>query len=278
MTPVVHVRRPFSQDLTSRAVEAERTREQQRPRSRMALAVAAGDDAGLGTISLAPPEGHPPPNLAPIGRSSTMPLGPPSPLSPRLARPIEMETMSQPAQEASRDEVLYPPLIVRVRVTGTNEPSGTLADLGQFWAVVSLIDEREAETVAPPRRDLLIGTLTDSVHPLLRPDRARLEGDDYATFSQHSSFEADQFEGYIMFSDLTIRETGHYRLRVTLIQMQLEAETGATAVGGGSSQRELQTHVVDVRDRPREVDVSKFRRHTDHGQRKTALTIHDSWL
>lgn len=162
---------------------------------------------------------------------------------------VEMQIMSQPERASRPAVLLYPPLAVRLRL---REPCAddrhALRDFSQVWAFVSLADADGVETLAPPREGLLTGRLTDSAHPLSRP-RPTVSGRG-APSEPGSSATEDAPDSFVMFPDLTIREPGQYRLRVTLFNMQTPA--GPTQAGpyGASSLQEVTTDVIEIRDPP----------------------------
>ncbi|KAI9887152.1 MAG: hypothetical protein M1823_001059 [Watsoniomyces obsoletus] len=165
---------------------------------------------------------------------------------------VEMEIMSQPPAESGRSAILYPPLTVRLRSQNFdhNTSVALAGDLSQLWAVVSLMNEHGTESLAPPRQDLLVGTVTASPRPLARSDP--------------SDLDENESESFVMFSDLAIRESGRYRLRVTLIQMQSSGPPGGPLSGplggplGGSSIQEVQTGTIQISDHPQRAEPNSI--------------------
>jgi hypothetical protein len=77
-------------------------------------------------------------------------------------------------------------------------------DFNGCWAFLSLVAEDRKEVLAPPRKDLLEGIITDSIHELDSPQ-------------QGSS--SNQIIGYAAFKDLKISETGSYCFGVNIVDM-----------------------------------------------------------
>lgn len=162
---------------------------------------------------------------------------------------VEMEIMSQPHGSLRPNEILYPPLTVRLGVQDTeNDESNIIGSISHLWTFVSLTDEDGVETVAPPRQGLLTGRLTDSAHPLS-------SGEQMGPDSDGPAFIRAVTESFVMFPDLAIRELGRYRLRVTLFSMQTSTEEGNVGLHGASSLQEVMTGIIEIRDCPRVVEA-----------------------
>lgn len=137
----------------------------------------------------------------------------------------EMNVLVQPPPQIRPGEVLNPPVVVRLeKIAGCNYSEFAAYDPAVLWAFVSVTTEDGQTSLAPPRDDLLSGTPTDSVHTL-----------DYA-----EGHEA----GFMSFTDIAIRDSGRYRLRISLVKVN--------APGNNSSNVNLQSTLsrvihVDVR-------------------------------
>jgi hypothetical protein len=95
-------------------------------------------------------------------------------------------------------------LPVAARLASDVEIFGELANI---WAVVTLIHKDSGETLY----DQLGGRVADSAHPL--PDNVR------------TGTSAGKDRAYFYFPDLVVHETGRYRIRVTLMQMDYSCDS-----------------------------------------------------
>jgi hypothetical protein len=78
-------------------------------------------------------------------------------------------------------------------------------DFHGCWAFLSLVAEDRKQVLAPPRKDLLEGIITDSIHEIESP--------------QQGSSSSNQIIGYAAFKDLKISETGSYCFGVNIVDM-----------------------------------------------------------
>lgn len=88
-------------------------------------------------------------------------------------------------------------------VIGKDGDGRSSIDFNGYWAFLSLVAEDRKQVLAPPRKDLLEGTITDSIHEL-------------DSTQQGSS---RQIVGYAAFKDLKILETGTYCFGVHVVDM-----------------------------------------------------------
>lgn len=75
-------------------------------------------------------------------------------------------------------------------------------DFSGCWAFLSLVSADRKQILAPPRKDLLEGTITDSIHELDPPQDG-----------------ASQIIGYAAFKHLKILEPGRYCFGVNVVDM-----------------------------------------------------------
>ncbi|MCJ1290521.1 hypothetical protein MMC34_002060 [Xylographa carneopallida] len=146
----------------------------------------------------------------------------------QTSNPYIMRIVIEPPQQARPGEVLTPPLVMSLEnQSGPISPEQLPVDPTLLWAVVSVVSEDDMTPVAPPRTDLLRGTIADSVHPLTPPDH---EGQ----------------IGFVAFPNLIIREPGRYRLRVSLIRMNAIGETSTPSYEGGTAVQSMSSRVINV--------------------------------
>ncbi|MCJ1404535.1 hypothetical protein MMC11_007761 [Xylographa trunciseda] len=139
-----------------------------------------------------------------------------------------MRIVIEPPYQARPGDVLTPPLVMSLEnETGPNLSEQEPVDPTLFWAVVSVVSEDDMTLLAPPRTDLLMGTIADSVHPLTPPDH---EGQ----------------IGFVAFPNLIIREPGRYRLRISLIKMNAIGEMSTPSYEGGTAIQSLSSRVINV--------------------------------
>ncbi|EPE32998.1 hypothetical protein GLAREA_06010 [Glarea lozoyensis ATCC 20868] len=86
------------------------------------------------------------------------------------------------------------------------------SELAHIWAVVTLIHKDSGETLY----DQLGGRVADSAHPL--PDNGRGSG------------PTGKDRAYFYFPDLVIHDTGRYRIRVTLMQMDYSCDSSPNGI------------------------------------------------
>lgn len=248
-------------DLASRAREAEMARVEHRRRAHELVERSEIAGAPSSPLSGGRRYARSPASADALVRSEA--------LTSDRAPPIEMRIIGHPAPEAGRNEVLHPPLTVRLRQGAGHEGM----DMSQIWATVSLMDESGTTALAPPRQDLLRGRVVDSPRSYMGP--ASFVEDEGVVSGSIAPEDTTESESYVTFSDLAILEPGRYRIRVTLLRMQGEASPGATASSpGGSSIQHILSRVIEVRDLPRTVGASEC--HPDakteaHTRTRTAM-------
>lgn len=254
-------------EIRSRGREAEMARRTQRERTRRDQAAAREEREQTPARTSRVINRGPPSTGTSLSGDPFRPDGGPADHVPSMD--VEMEIMSQPPAECGRHEILYPPLTVRLRLRDADADTNitSAGDPSQLWAVVTLMNEHGTQSLAPPRHDLLMGTVTASPRPLARSDP--------------SDTDESESESFVMFPDLAIRESGRYRLRVTLIQMHSDALFGSFGppggpIGGplgGSSMQEVQTGTIQISDHPQRSELSKLTTLRAHVFRRTpALT------
>ncbi|MCJ1388253.1 hypothetical protein MMC18_001098 [Xylographa bjoerkii] len=142
--------------------------------------------------------------------------------------PYIMRIVIEPPHQARPGDVLTPPLVMSLEnESGRNSPEQEPVDPTLLWAVVSVVSEDNITSLAPPRTDLLMGTIADSVHPLTPPDHERQIG-------------------FVAFPNLVIREPGRYRLRVSLIKMNAIGDMSIPSYEGGTAVQSMSSRVIDV--------------------------------
>ncbi|KAI4155922.1 MAG: hypothetical protein LQ340_000648 [Diploschistes diacapsis] len=126
-------------------------------------------------------------------------------------RRFKMHVIIEPPQQVRPGRILNPPIVVRLDKTEAEDESVT--DPSLLFAFISITSEDGSTSLAPPRDDLIAGNLSDSVHTL------------------DSDSESDEEEvGFLSFPNLRIQDPGNYRLRVSLMKMEVtdsSASTGA---------------------------------------------------
>lgn len=102
--------------------------------------------------------------------------------------------------------VMNPPIVLALRAPASrserNSARRDIGDVSGIWAFVSLVSEDRSRSLAPPRNDLLIGSVARCIRPVL--DETNPE---------------DLTVGYAVFSDLAIAEPGTYCWKISLIDM-----------------------------------------------------------
>ena len=147
---------------------------------------------------------------------------------PEIGDPHNMRIVIQPPHQARPGDVLTPPIVMSLEnQSGSHSAEQESIDPTLLWAVVSVVSEDDLTPISPPRSDLLIGTIADSIHPLTPPDH---EGQ----------------IGFVAFSNLIIREPGRYRLRISLIKMNAVGEINTPSYEGGTAVQSMSTRVINV--------------------------------
>ncbi|KAI9867979.1 MAG: hypothetical protein M1830_005735, partial [Pleopsidium flavum] len=78
-----------------------------------------------------------------------------------------MDIVVEPPAESRPGAAFYPSIVARLRAReGVNQAP----DLSEVWASVFVTCENGLEVLAPPRTDLLSGTLVNSVHQVLEEE------------------------------------------------------------------------------------------------------------
>jgi len=120
--------------------------------------------------------------------------------------PYNMDLVIRPMQAIKPGVVMHPPIVLALKAPASRrERNSTRRDIGDvsgIWAFVSLVSEDQSRSLAPPRNDLLIGSVARCIRPVL-----------------DETNPGDLTVGYAVFSDLAIAEPGTYRWKISLIDM-----------------------------------------------------------
>ncbi len=120
--------------------------------------------------------------------------------------PYVMEMVIRPLSAIKPGVVMHPPVVVALKAQTLRSERDIayreVGDVSGIWAFVSLVTEDRNQSLAPPRTDLLLGRLVDSIHPAFDDTNAE-----------------EPTVGYAIFTDLAIAEPGTYCLKISLIDM-----------------------------------------------------------
>jgi hypothetical protein len=165
-----------------------------------------------------------------------------------------MEFSVQPPEEARSGVVLSPPIVVKIRQRPSHENDDHgdegADNSGLLWASASLLDETGLAMLAPPRTDLFQGSLVDSARPFSgTPDD--VEGrEGQPRQSRRQAIGRNNVPGasdsFVMFPNLTIRDTGIYRIQVTLSRMEKGGSTALSPVIGTVTVAKVQSRTIHV--------------------------------
>ena len=160
----------------------------------------------------------------------------------------KMEIVVQPPAEAGTNTILFPPITIRLNLDGPQQGRGTtVEDPGRLWAFASLTDESGAEVIAPPRTDLLSGSLVDSAHHL--PDQGESN-------AEHPDASAQQVQNtprsgiFLIFPGLIIKELGNYRIQVTLGRMEGTGGVRPASLQGAFIMEKVQSRPIRIVEDP----------------------------
>jgi hypothetical protein len=120
--------------------------------------------------------------------------------------PYNMDLVIRPVQAIKPGVVMHPPIVLALKAPASrsekNSARRDMGDVSGIWAFVSLVSEDQSRSLAPPRNDLLVGSVARCIRPVL--DETNPE---------------DLTVGYAVFSDLAIAEPGTYCWKISLIDM-----------------------------------------------------------
>lgn len=120
--------------------------------------------------------------------------------------PYNMDLVIRPMQAIKPGVVMHPPIVLALKAPASrsekNSARRDIGDVSGIWAFVSLVSEDQSRSLAPPRNDLLVGSVARCIRPAL--DETNPEGSTV---------------GYAVFSDLAIAEPGTYCWKISLIDM-----------------------------------------------------------
>lgn len=128
----------------------------------------------------------------------------------------------QPPPQAQRGVPLYPPIAASL-----SSETSIYEELSQTWAVATLIQDS-----GDILYDQLGGKVADSAHPLpetghshshSRHGHHHSHGHGQRSGSSSSGSQRDR--AYFIFPDLVIYEPGHYKIRVSLMQMDFSSSS-----------------------------------------------------
>ncbi|KAH8719512.1 hypothetical protein GQ44DRAFT_623245 [Phaeosphaeriaceae sp. PMI808] len=171
-------------------------------------------------------------------RTSGRPRPDHSSLSPEDIR-YAMDIIVQPPRSARVGQALPGSIVVRLRTTNA-DPEDAVADSPNLVAVATLLPGNPSAPADPSiLNTLLAGRRFDSIHPF---------ADDEADGSIASMDMADPLGvGYMRFPDLVIRQTGTFRIRITLVRIRNSAsDPPVSSAGNGASVHAVDSNLVVV--------------------------------
>ena len=172
----------------------------------------------------------------------------------------EMEIVVQPPATARQGVRLYPPIAVRLRIRDarTNEEIEGRGQLGRLWALASVVEEDIRVEPRSPGAHILTGNLVDSAHPLYDDTDSPVADQESGETTLAEPHQANTLGSYLIFPGLVLNETGNFRIRITLIRMEIGGRAAAAAREGGLTLGEVQSRIVRVGDRPNIGEMSEL--------------------
>ncbi|KAI9800012.1 MAG: hypothetical protein M1833_003541 [Piccolia ochrophora] len=163
---------------------------------------------------------------------------------PEPAPHYEIEFVQQPPAETTSNTILVPPVTVQFRSSVVGYEESQRGDKsGRLWAFASLTTEDGGEVLVPPQQGLLEGNLVDSLHQTRLGAPRQAEGPTRTSMTD-PSMGMEVF--FVTFSDLRILEPGVYRIRVTLVSLEVDVEPGMGGVAGSSSLEQILSQQIRV--------------------------------
>ena len=154
----------------------------------------------------------------------------------------QMELVVQPPSHIRPGDQLHPPVIVRLDAHTAS--AAQQAHRGErLFAVLSVTNENGTATLSPPRSDLVRGNVAGSLQMLENEGGSRGGGESSA--SGGSGRGGRQEIGFLSFPNVAIRESGRYRLRVSLLAFSAQGP----ASGSRGPVQEVLSDLVEVDER-----------------------------
>ena len=139
----------------------------------------------------------------------------------------------QPPNQARPGRRFYQPIIVRVEQRSGQNPRGTcVSEPSLLWAWISLVAADDETVILGP--SLLQGNPVDSLQGL------------EASVENGVTEWSDRVAGYASFSNIAIREPGRYRIRISLVHMNVIANLSETALEGGVNLQNTMSRMIRV--------------------------------
>ena len=147
--------------------------------------------------------------------------------------PYNLTILVQPPNQVRPSRQLYPPIVVRVEQQARQGPGGFyVGEPSLLWAWVSVVAEGDETAILDP--DLLQGTPVDSIQGLA------------ASVENGNTEWSDRVIGYASFSDIAIREPGRYKIMISLIRMNVNADLNESGWEGGVNLQRILSRVIRV--------------------------------
>lgn len=169
-------------------------------------------------------------------------------------RSYSLQVAVQPPRVARAGAPLYPPLAIRVHICDveTGEEISGEDELNNLFAQATLYGENiNSPPLAPPDMFLLSGRLSMSLD--LLNDAPGESDEDAAPLSRQQG-------SYVIFPDLVINRTGHYRLGVSLFKVggSRRGRSSEDPHGGGTSLEEAKSNVIIVQEDSAPVEIGNL--------------------
>ncbi|KAI9852248.1 MAG: hypothetical protein M1838_001290 [Thelocarpon superellum] len=221
-----------SATVAARAVEAERERSMRRQQARRTAAPGSPGDTGRD------PDDSSTAGPIPQERPEDDQRDEANRASGEGENGYELRMVVQPPAQTRPGMALYPPAVLRLEQGSSDREAGD--DPGRVWAFASLTTEDGGEVLAPPRTDLLRGSLVDSAH---------LVGDELDPGdAEAATARSGPITSYLVFPGLIIQEPGRYRIQITLGRMGGAALQRPTSLQGAMILQNVQSRIVCIAD------------------------------
>ncbi|KAI9769030.1 MAG: hypothetical protein M1839_003827 [Geoglossum umbratile] len=242
-------------DLSSRAAGAELSRRRQRERNRRERDAEEINPEDEGTTQQQINGG-----TLPETEPNSLPARGHDGEEGHREQRYEMEIVVQPPAAARPGTRLYPPITARLRIRDarTDEEIEGRGQLGRLWALASVVEEDSRAEPRSPGTHILTGNLVDSAHPLSDDADSPAADQESSATTVAESHPSNTLGSYLTFPGLVLNETGNFRIRITLIRMEIGGRAAAAAQEGGLTLGEVQSRIIRIGDEPSNSEMSEF--------------------
>ena len=146
-------------------------------------------------------------------------------------RLFNLAILVQPPSQIQPGSFFDVPIVVRIGTRLREDSIQESTNNHSLYAILSVVTEDGMTMLSPPRADLLLGPTANSLHSadqIIDHDHSPVGSSHFLTPTS-----TEQEVGITFFSNVGIHDSGRFRIRVSLMRLDITGNTSTNVLGGG---------------------------------------------